>query len=96
MEIYIKDIKMPVFEHQSWDIRKGTDKKWYVVDTNAETSDGVWHEIVPIPPHGRLVDADAVSLEGGPYEYDEWCKWALDQYLNAPTIIPAEPLKEET
>ena len=90
MEIYIKDIKMPVFEHQSWDIRKGTDKKWYVVDTNAETSDGVWHEIVPIPPHGRLVDADAVSLEGGPYEYDEWCKWALDQYLNAPTIIPVD------
>lgn len=47
-------------------------------------------KVIPIPPHGRLIDADAVSLEGGPYEYDEWCKWALEQYQDAPTIIPAE------
>ena len=40
-------------------------------------------------PHGKLIDADAVSLEGGPYEYDEWCKWALTQYQDAPTIIEA-------
>lgn len=53
MSILIKGMEMPVFEHQSWDIRKGADGKWYVVDTNAETSDGAWHEIVPIPPHGR-------------------------------------------
>ena len=45
--------------------------------------------LVPVPPHGRLIDADAVTLEGGPYEYDDWCKWALEQYQNAPTIIPA-------
>lgn len=45
--------------------------------------------LVPVPPHGRLIDADAVSLEGGPYEYDEWCKWALEQYQDAPTVIPA-------
>ena len=44
---------------------------------------------VPVPPHGRLIDTDAVSLEDGPYEYDEWCKWALKQYQDAPTIIPA-------
>lgn len=60
MGVYI-DMEMPVFEHQSWDIRKGADGKWYVVDTNAETSDGVWHEIVPVPePHGRLIDADLI------------------------------------
>ena len=46
--------------------------------------------VFPIPPHGRLVDTDAVNLEGGPYEYDEWCKWALERYQDAPTIIPAE------
>lgn len=46
--------------------------------------------LVEIQPHGRLIDTDAVSLDGGPYEYDEWCKWALDQYQAAPTIIPAE------
>ena len=44
---------------------------------------------IPIPPHGRLIDADAVTLEGGPYEYDDWCKWALGQYQDAPTVIPA-------
>lgn len=90
MGVYIKDMEMPVFEHQSWDIRKGADGKWYVVDTNAETSDGVWHEIVHVPPHGRLIDTDAVILEGGPYEYDDWCKWALGQYQDAPTVIEAE------
>ncbi len=46
--------------------------------------------LVEIPPHGRLIDADAVTSKDGPYEYDEWCKWALEQYQNAPTIIPAE------
>lgn len=58
MSILIKGMEMPIFEHQSWDIRKGADGKWYMVDTNAETSDGVWHEIIPITPHGRLIDAD--------------------------------------
>ena len=47
------------------------------------------YEAVPVPPHGRLVDVDAVILDGGPYEYDEWCKWALDRYQDAPTIIQA-------
>lgn len=60
MSILIKGMEMPVFEHQSWDIRKGADGKWYMVDTNAETSDGEWHEIIPVPPHGRLIDADAL------------------------------------
>jgi hypothetical protein len=44
---------------------------------------------VPVPPHGRLIDADAVTLEDGPYEYDDWCQWALRQYQDAPTVIPA-------
>ena len=44
---------------------------------------------VPVPPHGRLIDADAVTLKDGPYEYDDWCQWALRQYQDAPTVIPA-------
>lgn len=56
--IYISGMEMPVFEHQSWDIRRGADGKWYVTDTNAETSDGAWHELVPVPPHGALMDRD--------------------------------------
>lgn len=56
-----------------------------------------WKELqaVPVPEsHGRLIDTDAVTLEGGQYEYDDWCKWALEQYQDAPTVIPASESKE--
>ena len=36
--------------------------------------------LVPIPPHGRLIDADAL-----PTSRVEW-----EDIVNAPTIIPAE------
>lgn len=62
--------------------------------SNYKTSRHPACPLIHVPPHGRLIDADRVSLEGGPYEYDEWCKWALDQYQDAPTIIPAEPDEE--
>ena len=62
-------------------------------DENVVSRRPDWCPIMEVPPHGRLIDTDAVSLEGGPYEYDEWCKWALTQYQDAPTIIEAE---EET
>lgn len=49
-----------------------------------------WCPLIEVPePHGRLIDANAVTLECGPYEYDDWCKWALEQYQDAPTVIPA-------
>ena len=61
MSILIKGMDMPVIELE-WTIRHGADGKWYAIDTNAETSDGEWHEIVPVPtPHGRLIDRDAFS-----------------------------------
>ena len=53
-------------------------------------------EAVPVPPHGRLIDADALinsmfdnlvektMLFGGHYVYTE------QEIENAPTIIPAE------
>lgn len=88
-DILIRGMEMPIFEHQSWDIRHGDDGKWYIVDKNAETTDGEWHEIVPIPPHGDLIDKRSVNLEDGPYEYQDWVEWALEQYLNAPIFIPA-------
>ena len=84
--ILIRGMKLPIFEHQSWDIRHGADGKWYIVDTNAETSDGEWHEIVPVPPHGRLIDADALEDELGRFCNDNWVYNTLH---HAPTIIPA-------
>lgn len=91
MIIMIKGMEMPVFEHQSWDIRKGADGKWYVVDTNAETSDGVWHEIVPVPLHGRLIDSDALKEKWTHRDLDLFSQgWGWLHDLNqAPTIIPA-------
>jgi hypothetical protein len=59
-----------------------------MIDLN--THEGLSIPIIEVPePHGRLIDTDAVTLEGGPYEYDDWCKWALEQYQDAPTVIPA-------
>ena len=72
--IYIPGMEMPVFEHQSWDIRRGADGKWYVVDTNAETSDGVWHEIIPVLDYDDLIDksgVDVMSWTDGEYGTDE-------------------------
>lgn len=96
-DLLIRGMELPVFEHQSWDIRKGADGKWYVVDTNAETSDGEWHEIVPVPPHGRLVDVGKVldelahNLGIRSLDYLTPSERAIVSWFrDAPTIIPAE------
>ena len=73
--------------------------------------------LVPVPPHGRLIDADALR-QSIKESIDECNKWAdeveggemyarVSQSLGtfvecslrvkaAPTIIPADPAKEET
>jgi len=47
------------------------------------------YKAIPVPPHGNLIDLRSVNLEDGPYEYQDWVEWALEQYLNAPIFIPA-------
>lgn len=96
MSILITGMEIPTIEME-WTIRYGADGKWYAIDTNAETSDGEWHEIIPVPPHGRLIDVDYAD----DYAYDElevansyltgWeAARAMQKiYRNAPTIIPA-------
>lgn len=57
--------------------------------------DGGWREYkaVPVPPHGRLIDADAlisrVTDEKGNY-YGHDCAVIGEAVESAPTIIPAE------
>lgn len=60
---------------------------------------------VPVPPHGRLIDADVVIDLVMQYcpDDDGVCSKAgadlrelLDEIENLPTVIPAEPPKEET
>ena len=95
MSILIKDMEMPVIELE-WTIRRGADGKWYAIDTNAETSDGEWHEIVPVPPHGRLIDADALmELYADTDDLQlENMKVPIavirQNIIDMPTIIPAE------
>lgn len=43
-------------------------------------------EAVPVPPHGRLIDADALVRDNGIKEIPEYYEVVCD----APTIIPAE------
>lgn len=75
MSILIKGMEMPAIELE-WTIRHGADGKWYAIDTNAETSDGERHEIIPVPPHGDLIDRDAYQYSG--------------DLMDEPVIIPAE------
>lgn len=60
-------------------------------DGTAQTTDGET-TAVPVPPHGRLIDADELAAKcNKPYRL----VW-LSDVENAPTIIPAELSKEET
>ncbi len=47
--------------------------------------------LVPVPPHGRLIDADALVRDNGIKEIPEYYEVVRD----APTVIPAEPCKEK-
>lgn len=100
MSVLIKGMEMPVIELE-WTIRRGADGKWYAIDTNAETSDGQWHEIIHVPPHGRLIDGDVAE---GIYftEEDEngkdFCDgilYAADWISKQPTIIPPSGGKKD-
>ena len=52
--------------------------------------------LVPIPPYGRLIDADALTTVTEMVN-DEWKTYVeVFEIADAPTIIEAEPPKEET
>jgi hypothetical protein len=52
---------------------------------------------VPVPPHGRLIDADALEVigycgipQGHEDTFDSGVMWLAEQIDKLPTIIPAE------
>lgn len=53
--------------------------------------------LVPVPPHGRLIDADELVNELVHSEFFSMSDYNnfVGLVLKAPTIIPAEPLNEE-
>ena len=64
-----------------------------------------WCPLVPVPPHGRLINADArvnVQMYNDEFEDFQTVNMSIDDLLDSswieleddPTIIPAEPAKE--
>ena len=90
MGVYIKGMKMPT---------KGYRLILIYADGTVQTTDGET-TAVPVPEHGRLIDAEPImkfitdGLNSGEFGYDQIKVLTEIQY--APTIIPAEPPKEET
>ena len=93
-DILIRGMEMPSIELE-WRIIRDQDGKWYAIDVNAETTDGEWHEIVPVPEHGRLGDLD--KLEDGLRNMAKYQSGDRQQGIlgccetirMTPTVIPA-------
>ena len=91
-DILIKGMEMPSIDLE-WRVIRGQDGKWYAIDVNAETSDGEWHEIVPVPPHGDLVDRDETIKAGKShptYKNSKIVKAVVDKaccFLKTATVV---------
>ena len=90
MSIYIKGMEMPTYDKGVRTINVYADG---VITNYAEETIG---EAVPVPPHGRLIDADALAdklrtmayeNDGRSYSFYTTAKAWVD---DAPTIIPAD------
>ena len=51
--------------------------------------------LIPVPPHGRLIDADALK-EASHYDDHNVCVVDADDIDNAMTVIPADFAKDTT
>ena len=80
MGVYINGMEMP--KKGSWvTLRVFPDGQCFLYSWCGNDFDFMEHlTAVPVPPHGRLVDADAL-----PYLDIEW-----EDIVNAPTVIEAE------
>ena len=78
---------------------------WPDAELHYQAADAIEELIkrVPSVPHGRLIDADNIGLtnfeiilcqKGNPFK--NALEMLLEKIESAPTIIPAEPPKEET
>ena len=90
MGVYLPDMEMPKPGEVIRIYNNGEARKCPVTEQKAFEV-GI---AVPVPAHGRLIDADAltistaVPLDGKPYRYIH-----IDNIKAAPTIIPAEEEK---
>lgn len=98
MSLYIPGMEMPKTGTYILSVdNSGTEKSVFTIANRGAGGNIVVHQIseaIPVPPHGRLIDADKLEKEG----------WSLRRYLHSkdgccieailinklPTIIPAE------
>ena len=75
MSLYIKGMEMPT----------DGEKLYMIVFSDGKACASYkpfeWHEVVPVPPHGDLIDRDA-------YEYP-------GDLMDEPVVIPADPAEED-
>ena len=98
MSILIKGMEMPTtgLYFVSVDNTGGRDKTVVIVERMLGNRDARQivgsFELVPVPPHGRLIDADALKENAYPFPCASWTEWAvtLRQINAASTVIPAE------
>ena len=94
MSVLIKGMKMPTKENAVILITPSGDV-WMIGDMPNEDTHLVKAKAVPVPPHGRGIDADALKVSLVFAEKTaEWAVPALRAVLmvidEMPTIIPAE------
>ena len=83
MGIYIKNMGMP---------KEGCYHRICIYPDGAVPIEGGMYEAIHVPPHGRLIDAD--DIENITVIMNE--NGSGFNRIVAPTVIPAEPPKEET
>lgn len=94
MSILIKDMEMPrpklagmVAVYTAYIVVKHNGDVKIVVD-NEDKTDSTEYSLVPVPPHGRLIDADELlraTLENFFFYFVP--RWMVKE---APTVIPAD------
>lgn len=102
MSVYIKGMKMPKNCHLCpmclMRFCQAGDRELSERETRPNAKRPEDCPLLPVPPHGRLIDADKLCLSSGFSTATEYGRGRSDQIeaikSNAPTIIPANQAEE--
>ena len=93
MSILIKGIEMPKGHPVCIIIDAAGQARRYDLNNDRYADDKLF-EAVPVPPHGDLIDRDALMDSDGDL-WDGMWGWSGVKIANAPTIIPAEEVYDK-
>lgn len=89
MSVLIKGMDMPTETYAHCMLVKDIngDVQLYVCAKNSENiSEWEYYDLVPVPPHGRLIDADTL-IKQARTQFDFNDVVDVEDIMNAPTII---------